>query len=67
MNPGPPQVKAHLKKKNMSPAVTEIGKYPEVPYYGIFINININICVVINNKVGGKSQMAPLLWTLYKN
>ena len=33
MNPGP-LGKKHIKKKSMNPAVTEIGKYAYVPYYG---------------------------------
>ena len=32
----PPLGKSTFKKKNMSPAATEIGKYEEVPYYGTF-------------------------------
>ena len=35
----------------MSPATNEIGKYVEVPDYGICYTYFISVCVVINNRV----------------
>ena len=50
----------------MSPAVTEIGKYTYVPYYGtIYIYKYQYICVVINVKAGSLTNGART-GTLYK-
>ena len=52
MNPGP-LGKKHIKKKSMSPAVTEIGKYAYVPYYGTIYTYKYQyMWVIIKNKVG---------------